>query len=345
MKLIITLKSFIRRYFSPWGLQLLHVVAFILLISHIVPEDLIKEWKKEGYLALFFLTSGLIVALIINLWLYVLNRRDLEEKENNFKSIREELKGKISFLDKSLKIQERKIRYSEIFGILNYAFSELHNSIRIKENSKEAHLNAFKNFCTKVSQAFETVTQEKCHVCIKLVTKKSKKSSEKKSNFIVRTFVRDNLNTHRQMMDKNNDIEHRLADNTGINYIFENIRTEKGRFFFSNNLASIEDYSNPSFLRHGNSLTYFPPNTSINEKEEKWPLQYLSVIKTPICLGIANSKTESILLGILAIDCEKKDIFINGIDTEILSGCADGLFNPLINYLELFDNELKHFNT
>ena len=344
MKFLTALKTFFTHYFFPWGIQLLHIIAFVILLSHIVPEDLIKEWKKEGYLALYFLGTGLIIALFLNFWLFLLNRSDVEKKENNFKAIRKELKTKISFLEEGLKANERKIRYADIFSTLNYAFSELHNSLRIKANTKEVHVLGFKNFCTKLSQAFEHITQEKCHVCIKLVIKKNKKGSEKISNFIARTLVRDSLHTHRETIDLRKDIEHGLNDNTDFKFIFENIRTEKGRCFFSNNLATIEHYTNTSFLKEGESKSYFAPNTSAQEKEAKWPLPYISVINAPICLGISNQKTDSILIGFLSVDCAKKDIFIEGIDTEIVAGCADGLFNALRNYLELYFSDLKMYS-
>ena len=76
-------------------------------------------------------------------------------------------------------------------------------------------------------------------------------------------------------------------------------------------------------------------SNSLDEREKNWPLHYKSVIVVPICPSIEDQRSTNSLLGFLTIDSDKKNIFVEEIDAEILSGCADGIYNALKSALSL----------
>jgi hypothetical protein len=314
--------------------------SWLTLLFHILPGHLIEKWRENGLLAICFLGVSLLLAISVNLYLHIKSKKELVTQSLIYDEKIDALQRENTEYEEIIRNDERIKKYASTFEYLNFAFSDLHNTERIYSIADEKEQKqSFKNFCTKISQVFEMITGSKCHVCIKIFVQRNRKNPEKIANYQLGTFVRDLLHSHRESVDNEKKIQHVLKNNTDFEYVFQNIGSEKGKYFFCNDLTSIEGYKNTSFLKHGDSITYFPQNTSPQEKETHWPLDYSSVICAAICPGISDQRNTNTLLGFLCVDSIEKNVFIEPMDTEILCGCADGLYNPLKIFLETFSNK------
>lgn len=322
-----------RLYFLPWLTSGIHIAVSVIALMHIVP----KVWNETGIAAIVFLGISLLLSITVNLIIIVNIKKDLAEQKRYYSDISTEQQEKISYLEQQVLDDERYKRYSKIFEFLNIGFSHIHNALRMGGKIDERdYKQALGEFCNKLSLAFEHVTSMKCHVCIKIIKQSTKVPTKTKKRTAV-TLIRDSLHNNRDEIDRNNSLEHVIEQNSDYEHIFNNIGTKKGRCFFSNDLARIEGYKNTSFLKFDPlSVTYFHAGTSFEIKSTEWPLEYRSVICAAICPGIAEQKNTNSLIGFLCIDCKDENIFNESIDTEILCGCADGLYNSLFKFLELF---------
>lgn len=312
----------------------LHVFIGIGIFFKIMPN----EWNINGVLWFVFISISLIIALISNLINTITYRNDVKAKDESFKKQVDQYEAKLLKLENELCENERFARYSKFFPHLNKAFSEMHNTVRAENLDVTLHKDAFKEFCTKLSQIFTTVKGVECHVCIKIISIEGK-NNNKIDKLLATTFVRDLLILNRDSID-DMKIKHQISNNTDFKYIFNNINSEKGRYFFSNNLAAIPYYRNTSFLKKIQDLSSLD-NLSLEEKEKKWPLEYFSTINAPICPGITSQRSNSTLLGFLCIDSKQKDVFNENVDAEIISGCADGLYNSLVIFKENLEKQKK----
>ena len=297
-------------------------VAIILLFFEFIPKDSVSKWKESGLLSILLIGVCLIISLI-----------------NNFRNDNKNEKREVEFTNeknsyhKQIKELKKAASYTLMFPLLNKAFSELHNTMR-GDLTAEEFRGAFKDFCTQLSYAFEKVSNCKCHVCIKIPVKTGN-NSHKITKLKAITLVRDTIRVKRDIVD-NSKIDHYFNLNTDFDFIFNNIKSEKGRYFFSNSLPSENNYKNSSFLNFGDSPTFFHENASLEEKRRDWPLSYMSGITVPICPGINQQRGTSTLFGFLCIDSTEENAFDKSIDPEIICGCADGIYNPLKLYIEKF---------
>jgi hypothetical protein len=321
------LKKFVSTYLSWARVRIIaEYVAIILLFWHLLPEHLVENWKENGLAAMLLLGVCLILALVINM---------LDQKKAETKRVR---------LEAELKDLQRMAAYTEIFRLLNEGFSQLHNGLR-SELAKEELKMAFKDFCTKLSYAFEKITGTECHVCIKIPLQISSgrhshsgsKTKNKLTNLKAHTFVRDSLRGYRDKVDAMK-ISHLITENSDYEYIFNNINSQKARYYFSNSLPAVLVYKNTSFLAGGeqsNSL-YFRESVPLDQRRREWPLHYRSCITVPICPGINSQQETATLIGFLCVDSIEENVFNEKVDPEIICGCADGLYNPLKMYIEQY---------
>ena len=318
----------ITKTFLSWVRVGAEYAALILLLFHLLPEQLVEKAKENGLAAIILLGVSLIVSLIFR----YLTESELKAEINNEKEISNRLSNEILNQQETNKNLERQAVYGKVFPILNQAFSQLHDTIRTDLTETEFR-HAFQDFCTKLASTFDIITSSKCHVCIKIPIV-PKKNLSKSSKLKAVTLVRDAIRVKRDGIDSQN-IDHWFNSNTDFEHIFLNIQSEKGRYFFSNNLASLHEYKNSSFLSKGEN-PYFHSKSTVEEREKDWPLSYRSSIASAICPGIAKQRSVGTLFGFLCLDCEDKDRFDENVDPEIIAGCADGLYNPLYTFINKF---------
>jgi hypothetical protein len=309
------------------GVSIGEGVAVFLLVSHIW-HSASEDFK---YYIVFFGLS-LLVLIFINLYLTI----KINNQKTQWLSEKEQLMSTHSI---EKKVLERSARYADVIPTLNRAFCTLDETLRNKETTKKDFLTAFDVYCTKLAVAFKHITGKDCGVCIK-VNNNPPESEINKNNpvfsYISFDLSRDNLVEGREYKD---EILHEYKKNTDFDKIFKNINTDKGKYFFSNNLLTLPLYNNTSFERYEFPYTGFPPNTSYEEKTKNWPLKYQSTIVAPICPSIADHRKKEKLLGFLCVDSNFTDIFNEAQDTELLIGCADGMWNVLYEFLQKFPKE------
>lgn len=315
-------KFFSNKHLGHWIRIGAEYIAVILLIFHLLPEKFVSEWKTNGMAVVILLGITLILSLVFRY-------KGEEHLRNEIGLIQNDLTTQIE----KIKSLHRLTCYSNVFPILNEAFSKLHDTMR-GEHLEQEYRDAFKDFCTKLAHVFRNVTGVDCSVCIKIPIK-TRNNNRKITNLKAKTLVRDALSIKRDSIDSIR-VDHFFQQNTDFEYIFNHINSDKGRYFLNNNLPSIPNYKNTSFLAKGDSITYFHEGASIEEKEKDWPLPYKASIATPICPGISNQRSLGTLFGFLCVDSVQANVFNEKIDPELVCGCADGLYNPLKTYIEKF---------
>lgn len=58
-----------------------------------------------------------------------------------------------------------------------------------------------------------------------------------------------------------------------------------------------------------------------------WPLEYRATIVAPIRPIIKETKEDHTILGLLCVDCKVPGVFNQELDSHIMIGCADGIYN------------------
>ena len=151
--------NFLKKINWYWVRVTAEYVGVILLFVHLIPDNIISSWKSNGLAAIILLGTCLILSL-----------RNNSSQSNKYSALELEREGEIKNNDQLKNKLAKADAYKEMFSLLNKAFSELHNIMR-SDFSKERFKEAFKNFCTKLSYGFEKITDNKCHVCIKIQLK------------------------------------------------------------------------------------------------------------------------------------------------------------------------------
>jgi len=314
--------------FVEWFRAVVEVIALIVLFFHLIPEAWLEEEKKGGVLAIWFLGSITLLTILTNYIIYYEYRRDLSKRENVFnEQLNAAIINKVS--------QERKAKYADVFPILNKGFKELHNTLRKETSASNDY--AFKEFCQMLSMAFKQVTDKECHVCIKVsilpkeVLEHPEANKDELKKVKVKTYVRSSSVKEREKTDVKTiekKVEHLISQNTD----FEEICFNGGEVFFCNNLCEITDYKNTSLISLGVNKTGVTnhEDVSVETREKKWKLDYKSVIVAPIMPSIQESEQDKAIVGFLCVDCEEKEVFLKEIDSHIIQGCADGIYNPFM---------------
>ena len=321
--------------FSIRGVSAWHIVllvlefgGYILLVSHYLPEDSLKKWNENGMVSIILMGIFVIILIFIQLRFFNTYRFELKSIEDENKKGQAILNQQIVSLKSDNYALHRLARYTEVFPHLNQAFSSLHRSLRNSEFSHEDYEMIFTRFCITLAHIYSDIKGSQCHVCMKVIVKPAK-GKVSVHTLKAKTLVRDNLSVGREKIDSI-AVNHLLCNNSDYEYIFENIRTENSRYFFDNNLVIHQNYKNTSFIPKTPTRTFtYSYQGSEEDREKHWPLPYKSIIVVPICPGIQEERDHHSLLGFLAIDATEKNVFDEKIDTEILCGCADAIYNPL----------------
>jgi hypothetical protein len=312
-------KSGVRRFLEKWLVSILEFAGFALLISKIIPG----MWLKTGWPLFVLLSIALLGLLIINYRLAINLSKFSDQKENEFSNRLSTL------MEENIRL-EKKSRYAEVIPMLNIAFQELHNAMRRDHLDKKIYHEYFEKCCQGLEKVFTKVTGVECHVCIKATAFPNNQipsptRAEKNSgSYQVKTYCRSLQDLSYRVKIDQTSVPHLITENTDFEYIFR----KKDDCFFCNDLAKLEEYKNSSIkLKNHGSCIFFPRGTSFSDKIEKWPLPYRATFVAPILPIIKETKDEHIILGLLCVDCVKPDVFNKELDSHIMIGCADGIYN------------------
>ena len=246
------------------------------------------------------------------------------------------------FLWRKLKKLIKVSKYGSILSLINESFFEVRKIIRELQNYHKENVDvtivnpseqnthktlsvesekSSKIVCYKLSQAFSIITSSNCHASIKVLVQ----SEDSLPLEVV------SLCCSSKEWEYNNNVKHWLHSNTDFLDIFENVGTEKGRFFMCNDLTKIVGYQNTSFQNYneGNSTT------SVGT----WPLPYKSTIVAPISLDYSPD-----IIGFLCIDSPEVDAFNKDYDIDLITGVESGLYEMIMNYILLLNLSIEQDN-
>lgn len=229
----------------------------------------------------------------------------------------------------------RKKRYARAFKIINQGFAEVHELERLGEPDSLIKLNALEKLCDALAQTFRHITLADCGVCIKIL-------SELDNRLEVTTLSRDSISKNSrplQEKDTASKLHHWVDANTDFNTIIHNMDSTEKRFFCCNNLLWLSDYKNSRIPNIDKPVT----NSFILNfiyKWWTWPLPYRSCLVVPIIPLYFNTKN-AIMAGFLCVDSRIPYIFKKEYDLSIAQGVADGLYNVLYKYYNLYELKVR----
>ncbi len=226
----------------------------------------------------------------------------------------------------------RKKRYVLAFNILNQGFAELHELERSESPEPLIKFNYLEKFSDALAQTFSHITNAQCSVCIKVL-------SEYNNRLEVWTLVRDSVSNNSrplQKKDKAKNLHHWVDANTDFITIIQNMASAKKPYFCCNNLLWLNGYKNTRIADNSKQVSN---NFTVSQfhKMRTWPLPYRSSFVVPIIPGYFNSNRYGKLAGFLCIDSQQTGIFKEKYDLSIIQGVADGLYNVLVKYYDLFE--------
>ncbi len=296
---------------NPWIRICLEIIAFILLVSKLIPAN----WLKNEWPFLVVIFSALIGLIYTN---YKITNRLISEI--NLKKLE---------IERITSPLEKKSRYADIIPMLNDAFQELHTALRKDFSDKSKYHEPFVVFCHTLEKVFNHITGVECHVCIKVTLfpkgqiPNSSQMNKILNNLQVKTYCRSSSASSSRKQIDTKSVTHMVNENTD----FESVFRGKDSCFFCSDLAQIDDYKNSSFKPLNGSYSYFPSGTPYETKVQTWPLNYRATIVVPIIPIIKEQKEDYNILGLLCVDSIRPNSFNDSVDKHIMIGCADGIYN------------------
>lgn len=222
---------------------------------------------------------------------------------------------------------KRESVYGNAIVLLSKGYAKIH-----KNRNKEIPLDEVKellvDFCDKIRDIYEFKTKAKCSVSIKTIIDLQEGQNGISFDTRVVNLCRDSMCKKRYDGDYDK-IEHKIANNSCYQKIIGKFFSDRHEemYFLSNDLASLSDYENSSFL-------LFPEyDIKVRESEpsrrEKWPLKYKSELVVSITPLEKETKTQYPIIGFLCIDCELENgnVFNSYYDLPLIQGVADGLYD------------------
>lgn len=335
-----------KRVFIQWIRPGLEVIAFLLLLSKIIPEDWVEECRAGGVLAIWFLGCITVLTIFVNYFIYHEYKKELNNERIVFSNEKSQLNNRITSILHEKSSLERRARYAKMFPLMNLAFRELHNTIRKPDLDIHEYKKAFTEFCQKLSAAFRESTDVECHICIKKCTRPSTSEylrpedlKKHMNEIFLKTFVRSSSSTDRRIPD-NGDYSHPISRNMAyLEYITNKNHQE---YYFCNDLLKLDTFESSTLLAYGERtwIVNFK-GVPYNTRKERWVLPYKSIITVPIIPSIRETESDKNILGFLSLDCDDIDKFLEDIDIHILIGAADGIYNSLDRFLKMESNNLN----
>lgn len=235
-------------------------------------------------------------------------------------------------------LSRKDASYGRLFSYLNQGFSPLHSLLADKINSERTQLDvespdfstplyqAFENLCSSVSDAFTLLTEKRIAVCIKILHEGDSERTP------VTTLCRDRHSKTERGFDR--DKVHSIEENTAFSHFYNQSSSDKGRYFFSNQLPEVENYQNTS-------IEFYPhhaakPNMTSADRRKYWGLPYKSTIVVPVRRIDQNDYAS--IIGFLCVDSTDESVFDEETQPVILQGIADGIYNSLNELRKILDS-------
>jgi len=222
---------------------------------------------------------------------------------------------------------KRESVYGNAVVLLSEGYAKIHYN-KNKSLTVEEVKAILIEFCDKIREIYEFKTQAKCSVSIKTII--DLKIPNNGINFDTRVvnLCRDSK-CSRYSMEKYDDIEHNIANNTCYQNIISKFFSNKfdEMYFLSNDITSIDNYENSSFELYSDYTKEKRETEDLRKKH--YPLRYKSELVVSISPLINEKKTTSPILGFLCVDCElsNEEIFTTKFDVPLLKGVSDGLYD------------------
>lgn len=231
-------------------------------------------------------------------------------------------------------------KYYNSYPKISEAFNKLHIILNpdIHNNTDlSADLSILQDFCSKLKESFDEITENSTAVCIKLLRYSH-------NNPDIFTLIRDRSSDElrpTKERDEQDNIVHYLSENTDFLYIFDESLNPglKNKYYQSNNLCK-EIYYRNSRIDYDN----FPPPFKwyYISKEwhrcKNWPLAYKSSLVVPILPLTEDRIGDHKLEGFLCLDTPRKNAFDKR-DIDILRGVADGMYSTMRHLREKYFTE------
>jgi hypothetical protein len=230
----------------------------------------------------------------------------------------------------------KDIRYKNLFEEINLAFAHLHKITRycnaIDNDNYELHIKytteMLKDGLDAFVRAYSDLTGSKCAICIKYLFENSNKMPE------VSTLIRDSTSKAKRISKENEKMQHLVLRNDNFKFIFDSIANGTPNFkgyYYSGNLPVEEPFSNS---RLDECPNWPPKKLKIRffdrmYRQLNWPLHYKCIIVVPLLPLVKEEQTIDGLRGFLCLDSPKINAFNKKVDTVILQGIADGLYNKI----------------
>lgn len=232
----------------------------------------------------------------------------------------EEILNTINLQLKEIPQLKQDAEYKFLLGAIANAFLPVHLATASESQTKDLHTMALSRFCIILKHAFSKVKNCEMFVCIRIPIEVNKKEP-----LIVQLCSSD-------------DSTIKMEDST-LNGSFsaKYIQNQKGKGFFSNDLCTIENYSNPMFIEylHDPRFEHIKKNKQANKffhesvpyevRKENWPLIFRS---TMVASPQEKIKNDIKIYGYLSIASPSIDIW-NEEDKKIWLGCAQGITNSI----------------
>ena len=236
----------------------------------------------------------------------------------------------------------RKVRYADIYADINTGFSHLHSINRQQGQNPEMIIQNLSNLCDSLADAFSKIYEEKIGVCIKFLIK-----NEQQNRISVQTLVRDAYSKTIQRKTGTNDKTiHWLDGNSDFEFIYSNFDNDNidTTYFHKEHLPICKDYKNTRLQNNWMPNKTFPFFENMMRRRY-WPLKYRSTLVVPIVPLLADEQCKDRIRGFLCIDSPKEGHFKGGIDTNILRGVSDGVFNQIDTLHCLINNKNNNENS
>lgn len=150
----------------------------------------------------------------------------------------------------------------------------------------------------------------------------------------VTTLIRDSTSKAKRVSKENEKMQHLVLRNDNFKFIFDSIAKGSPNFkgyYYSSNLPIEEPFSNsrldecPNWPPRKLKIRFFDRMY----RQLNWPLDYKCIIVVPLLPLVKEEQTIDGLRGFLCLDSPKINAFNKKVDTVILQGMADGLFNKI----------------
>lgn len=253
-----------------------------LITSVIIPFGL-KEWKWEYVTAIKYALIAVIVLYLIR-----------------FIAI---------FIKESLKyfhLVYKESAYGNAIILLRDSFAEAHYYRKTPDFQDKEFMSSMMIFCNNLKICFDSITNSKCSVSIKVPIKDAKVGE----HTILKNLTRDQQNSKRDTKQYQ-EIEHTIIGNSAFSSCLDNVLKDRPKKYYINNDVNHENnYRNTSKECYNDGI-----------------LPYNSELVFPIIPLKKTDRDNFDCHGFICIDSDKTNSFDEKYSPAIVSGVADGIYD------------------